>query len=81
MVFLAQVEGLADTAARDKSRAARLPEAPRPVSAARRVCYWKGMKTLLAAAVIALLAETPLADPDAEARAQNRRIELKLTER
>ena len=29
------------------------------------------MKTLFAAAVIALLAETPLADPDAEARARN----------
>lgn len=35
------------------------------------------MKTLFAAAVIALLAETPLADPDAEARARNLMREIR----
>lgn len=35
------------------------------------------MKTLFAAAIIALLAETPLADPDAEARAQNLMREIR----
>ena len=35
------------------------------------------MKTLFAAALIALLAETPLADPDAEARAQNLMREIR----
>ncbi len=35
------------------------------------------MKTLLAAAFIALLAETPLADPAAEARAQNLMREIR----
>ena len=71
------VEGLADTAARDKSLAARPPEAPRPVSATHRICYRKCMKILFAAAVIALLAETPLADPDAEARARNLMREIR----
>ncbi len=71
------VEGLADTAARDKSRAARPPEAPRPVSVRRRICYREDMKILIAAAFIALLAETPLADPDAEARAQNLMREIR----
>jgi len=35
------------------------------------------MKTLFAAAIIALLAETPLADPDSEARAQNLMREIR----
>jgi cytochrome c-type biogenesis protein CcmH len=44
--------------------------APKPVSAGARLCYHRRMKTLLAAAFIALLADAPLADPEAEARAQ-----------
>lgn len=47
------------------------------VSCARRICYLGPMKTLLIAAVIALLAETPLADQNAEARAQDLMREIR----